>query len=239
MKKYLSLAVVFALIASLCACTGNDDTTDNTAHTHTYGEWKVVTEATCAQSGTRERVCACGEKETEIISSTEHDYRNGICTACGKTEKAPSEGLQFMHDRDGESCSVIGFGTCTDSELVIPDTYDGKPVTGIDYHAFENGASLTSVLIPGSVTSIGSGTFRYCADLRTVTLTSSVTSIGASAFAACKYLKDIYFNGTMAQWNAIEKESGWDMDMGTGWNMGMGKENYTVHCTDGDISGSK
>lgn len=239
MKKYLSLAVVFALVASLCACTGNDNTTDNTAHTHSYGEWKVVTEATCAQSGTRERVCACGEKETETISALAHDYWNSICTVCGKTEKAPSVGLQFMHNGDGESCSVIGFGTCTDSDIVIPDTYDGKPVTGIDYHAFENSARLTSVLIPSSVTSIGSRTFGGCTDLRSVTLTNSVTSIANSAFAGCKYLKDIYFIGTMAQWNAIEKEFGWDTDMGTGWNMGMGKEKYTVHCTDGDISESK
>ena len=37
-------------------------------HTHTYGEWTVVKEATETEEGLKERVCACGEKETEVIA---------------------------------------------------------------------------------------------------------------------------------------------------------------------------
>jgi len=50
--------------------------------------------------------------------------------------------------------------------------------------------------------------------------------IGESAFSYCSRLTSISFNGTMAQWNAIEKNDYWNVDTG----------NYTIHCTDGDIA---
>ena len=41
-------------------------------HTHNFGEWEVVTEPTCTQEGLRERVCVCGEKESEEIAALGH-----------------------------------------------------------------------------------------------------------------------------------------------------------------------
>ena len=61
-----------------------------------------------------------------------------------------------------------------------------------------------------------------CKNIQIVTIPESVTSIGEGAFAGCENLTKIIFNGTRAQWNAIEKDAY--------WNYGMG--NYTVHCTD-------
>ena len=48
--------------------------------------------------------------------------------------------------------------------------------------AFDDCSSLTSVTIPNSVTSIGSGAFRGCESLTSVTIPNSVTSIGYGAF---------------------------------------------------------
>ncbi len=38
---------------------------------HSFGEWKVVKEATYTEKGLKERVCSCGEKETEEIPMLE------------------------------------------------------------------------------------------------------------------------------------------------------------------------
>ena len=45
-------------------------------------------------------------------------------------------------------------------------------------------------------------------------------------FHGCSELADIYYDGTMAQWNDITK--------GTSWNLET--PDYTVHCLDGDLA---
>ena len=73
---------------------------------------------------------------------------------------------------DGDYYIVSGIGTCTDTDIVIPDTYNGLPVTTIGYDAFFNCDSLTSVTIPDSVTTIGSGAFQYCLSLTAIEVSS-------------------------------------------------------------------
>ena len=82
-------------------------------------------------------------------------------------------------------------GSNASGDLVIPTTYQGKPVTSISASAFQNCMELTSVTIPDSVTSIGKKTFSGCTGLTSVTIPNSVTSIGASAFEGCTSLTNI------------------------------------------------
>ena len=100
--------------------------------------------------------------------------------------------------------------------------------TTIGDMAFYPIPGLTSITIPSSVTSIGYSAFSCCHDLTSIIIPSSVTSIGDGAFSACESLTSITFQGTIAQWNAIDFGSESDWDDGTG--------NYTIHCTDGDIA---
>ena len=58
-------------------------------HEHVFGEWTVTKEATCTEAGERERVCECGEKETEAIPALGHDYKEtdrvaATCEEAGK-----------------------------------------------------------------------------------------------------------------------------------------------------------
>ena len=87
----------------------------------------------------------------------------GILAACHKLPAeqpdanlpTPSEGLEYGINNDGQSYEVTGIGECEDTALVIPQTYNGLPVTSIGACAFENCTGLISVTIPDSVTSIG------------------------------------------------------------------------------------
>lgn len=54
--------------------------------------------------------------------------------------------------------------------------------------------SITSIVIPSSVTSIGQNAFTYCNSLKEVTIPSSVTLINASAFASLASLEKVTFS---------------------------------------------
>jgi hypothetical protein len=71
------------------------------------------------------------------------------------------------------SCKITGLYDKTVTEIVIPDY-----VTSIGDWAFSSCDGLTSITIPDSVTSIGKDAFESCYSLTRVTIGNSVTSIG-------------------------------------------------------------
>ena len=101
-----------------------------------------------------------------------------------------SVGLKYTLNSDGKSYSVSK-GTCSNSEIVIPSTYNGKPVTIIGYGAFSYFSGLTSIVIPDSVTSIGDRAFIGCSMLTSIVIPDSVTSIGDDTFYHCSGLTSI------------------------------------------------
>ena len=83
----------------------------------------------------------------------------------------------------------------------IPSTvvYNGNTynVTGIGSSAFSACDSLTSVMIPNSITHIDDGAFLQCTGLTTITIPNSVTSIGINAFEGCSNLINIILSDSL------------------------------------------
>ena len=100
-----------------------------------------------------------------------------------------SEGLEFKLNEDGQSYSVIGVGTYTGTELVIPAQHNGLPVTVIGSCAFR-GCSFTKVIIPEGVNRIEGQAF-YNATINSIVIPESVTYIGATAGESAFYGSDV------------------------------------------------
>lgn len=76
--------VVFTLVEN-----GNDTFTLSyrIACLHEWDDGTITRGATCTETGEKEFYChKCGETRVEAIEKAEHNYKNGICTACGKMD---------------------------------------------------------------------------------------------------------------------------------------------------------
>jgi hypothetical protein len=90
---------------------------------------------------------------------------------------------QFLFTTNADDTITIWYYIGPDSDLTIPDTINGLPVTTLGMESFFNRPNLTRVTIPDGVTSIGLNAFRDCDNLTNVTIPNSVTNIGFGAFA--------------------------------------------------------
>ena len=105
-----------------------------------------------------------------------------------KLLKAPGElsGAYSVKEGTRIICDLAFWGCRSLSEIVIPSS-----VTSIGDKAFSCCRSLSEIVIPSSVTSIGDYAFSYCHSLSEIVIPSSVTSIGDHAFFDCCSLSEI------------------------------------------------
>ncbi len=87
------------------------------------------------------------------------------------------------------------FSYCSSlTSIILPDT-----LTEIGDWAFTFCSSLTSVTIPSGVTSIGKWAFCYCFVLESITIPQSVISIGSSAFRYCASLSSFKLPNSLSE----------------------------------------
>jgi len=92
---------------------------------------------------------------------------------------------------DGVKAIIGAFaGNTSVTSVMIPSS-----VTEIGYRSFDGCENLTSVQIPGGTMNIGPRAFYNCNGLQSVVIPKSVASLGTESFDGCFYLDDIYFQG--------------------------------------------
>lgn len=138
-------------------------------------------------------------------------------------------------------------GTFRFTSVVIPEG-----VVTISESAFNQCRTLTSVTLPSTVRSIGDNGFNHCESLTSINIPDGFTTFvrGCLAYTKLTYIdiplsvtamgeqmfwqtlnRNMYINfgGTIAQWNALPKNYGWNY-------YSYSPVHFLVHCTDGDTN---
>jgi hypothetical protein len=97
--------------------------------------------------------------------------------------------FDFVTNADN-TITILGY-TGSSGDVVVPDTTNGLPVTGIGVYAFRECAKLASVAIGTNVMVIGDYAFYTCTNLSAIAIPDSVTTVGNYAFQSCTGLTNI------------------------------------------------
>ena len=98
------------------------------------------------------------------------------------------QGTQYFEYEDGKYKVLSYYGE--DEQLIIPQTINNKPITGVRQYGFYN-AKLKNITLPDGLTTIESRAFYYSKLLENVNIPNTVTTIGQYAFNYCEKLQNI------------------------------------------------
>ncbi len=109
-----------------------------------------------------------------------------------------SSGFEFESNGDG-TCSIIGIGTCTDRDIVIPDrSPEGDVVTLIDEYALYSLENVDSITLINCSYEIDENAFQY-GEFTTLNIIGGNPVIKKSAFSSCEDLTSISFSNCNIQ----------------------------------------
>jgi hypothetical protein len=157
---------------------------------------------------------------------------------------------EYIYNPDGEGYGVLAvINTTKTTYKPIKTGINGKPTTFINNLIFRNCTNMTiapelpdtittsmpeyrnltnlvSAVIPKGVSGIIDNMFSECTSLASITIPNNITSIGNHAFSGCSSLTNVIFKGTTAQWNSLDKDQNWNLNVPATY----------VQCSDGQVA---
>ncbi len=97
----------------------------------------------------------------------------------------------FPYTLSRDRTAILGRYRGPGGDVVIPDSIDGYEVTEIGKGAFGEIESITSVVIPDSVVTVGDEAFIRCVNMKSIHFGEKVKTIGWDAVAECTALTEI------------------------------------------------
>ena len=215
-----------------CVVCGDVTMDSYTPARHTWGEWEVTISPSCQAPGIERHACSgCGKVEEQLVPS-KHVYDNVTVV-----EPTATESGYTIYACDCGDHYIDNYVPALGSDLKLEtrtywDYISGAYVTEYIVVSLGENKEIKDVVIDAeiggiSVTTVAYMAFYDCDNIEKVYLSNSVTKFDVAAFWYCDNLTEFHFDGTVEEWNAINKGANWD----------RGLNSYTVYCTDGEIKG--
>ena len=177
------LCVVMCMVLYISGCANKD------ASNAADNESSVVdAETESHNAGSRDNpttdITVPSPKETSVPD--EKPQSNQVV----ETDLNPSEGLEFESNGDG-TCTIIGIGTCTDKDIVIPaESPNGDTVTLIGEYALYSLENVDSITLVNCNYEIDKNAFQY-GEFTSLNIIGGSPVIKKSAFSSCEDLISI------------------------------------------------
>lgn len=180
--------IIFADAAVKALCVENWDTNGD-------GELSEDEAAAVTDIGT------VFQNNTQITSFDEISYFTGLTSIASQAfngctgltsitipENITSIGMGAFKDCTG--LTKAEFASIEDLCSMVFEDYGANPLVNA-HHLYINGEEITELVIPNSVTTIGTFAFRGCSSLTSATIPNSVTEIGVGIFSDCTALASV------------------------------------------------
>lgn len=148
---------------------------------------------------------SCSKKTDEVVIESVPETEEQISADVEEKEaqNAPLEPGDYRSEdsllfRLEENYEITVCGGEGSLDIVIPETFEGYPVTSIQNTAFYGHQNIQSVTISGSVKKIGRSAFEQCENLEAVTFSEGLSTISNYAFSGCGKLKEVVFPESLA-----------------------------------------
>lgn len=111
-------------------------------------------------------------------------------TGCAYSTDQENPATDFEYEVESDNVIITKY-VGTDTEVIIPETINGKTVTQIDSNAFANNTNIVSVKMPDTITVIGFFAFSQCDSLTKVVLSQNLETLCAGVFSESPKLSEI------------------------------------------------
>lgn len=188
MNKKLRMLCVLGIVITMMFCvSGCSNNTNSDAADNASG---LVNTGNTEADNKDDFVAETTEPGTEDSLTAEPLNPNGQVVV---TDLEPSDGLEFKSNGDG-TCTIVGIGTCTDKDLVIPEKSPaGDTVILIGEYAFYSLEDVESVTLVNYNYEVDKKAFQF-GEFKTLNIIGGSPVIKKSAFSSCEDLTSISFS---------------------------------------------
>lgn len=194
----------------------------------------------------------------------EHPDNIGValfqCTYCGEVELKEYEGHCITSDNYTCACGVtcsekVTYGVSKDrqyaylishtqryqegesDDFYLATFYNGVPVTKLVDNSLSSLRTRSAVVLPYFTKEIGMNAFAFANIVTSIKIPVTCEVIGSQAFSRCGYLTELKYDGTIEQFNAIEKGSLWlgPHADGTVTGKNSGRDGCVLYASDGTL----